>query len=191
MYLLYTRSMATAIPVVLTLEEFGKLPSEGARHEMNAGVLITLPPAKSLHSRIARSVLFALQAFLDKKALYEAFPEAGYILTQDPLTIRQPDVSVLSKDRIAATDAESYFQGAPDLAVEIVSPSDSVQDLQAKMNQYLAAGAGQVWVLYPKTKNVHVFSRTSALQILNENQILEGGDSLPGFSVSVAGLFAV
>jgi Uma2 family endonuclease len=183
--------MATLTQAPLTLEQFASLPAEGVRHEIDAGKLITLPPVKSLHSRIARSVFIAVQACLDDVGLSEAFSEAGYILSEDPLTIRQPDVSVLSKDRIAATDADSYFQGAPDLAVEIVSPSDSAQDLEIKIEQYLQAGARQVWVLYPKTKNIHVFSSGRSPRILDENQTLEGGDLLPGFSVRVASLFAI
>jgi Uma2 family endonuclease len=183
--------MATVTQAPLTLEQFAGLPADGARHEMDAGVLITLPPAKSLHSRVARSVFIAIQECLDRSDVREAFPEAGYMLSEDPLTIRQPDVSVISKERIAATEAESYFQGAPDLAVEIVSPSDSAQDLEAKVRQYLQAGAQQVWVLYPKTKNIHVFSGTRSLLILDENQTLEGGEFLPGFSIKVSDLFVI
>jgi Uma2 family endonuclease len=183
--------MVTVPQATLTLEQFAQLPGDDARHEMDAGTLITLPPAKSLHSRIARSVFIAIQACLDKAGLREAFSEAGYVLSQEPLTIRQPDISVLGKDRIAATDADSYFQGAPDLAVEIVSPSDSAQDLESKVKQYLQAGAKQVWVLYPKTRNIYVFSGTQSPRILEENQTLEGGELLPGFSVKVADLFAV
>jgi Uma2 family endonuclease len=183
--------MATVTQTPLTQEQFAQLPGDGARHEMDAGTLITLPPAKSLHTLIALTVLEALQNYLKAFAKARALPEAGYVLSQEPLTIRQPDVSVLSKDRIAATDADSYFQGAPDLAVEIVSPSDSAQDLESKVKQYLQGGAKQVWVLYPKTRNIHVFSGAQSPRILDANQTLEGGELLPGFSVKVADLFAV
>jgi Uma2 family endonuclease len=170
--------MATVIAGPLTLEDFARLPADGARHEINAGELIALPPAKSLHSRIARSIFMAIQAVLDTHGLYEAFAEAGYVLSHDPLTIRQPDVSVLSKERIRSTGADNYFEGAPDLAVEIVSPSDSAEDLQIKVTQYLQCGAKQVWVLYPKTQNIHVFATGAALIILGQDETLEGGDLL-------------
>jgi Uma2 family endonuclease len=183
--------MATVITPPLTLEDFTRLPADGARHEINAGELITLPPAKSLHSRIARSIFLAIQAVLDKHGLYEAFAEAGYILAHHPLTIRQPDVSMLSKERIRSTAGDNYFEGAPDLAVEIVSPSDSAEDLEIKVNQYLQCGAKQVWIAYPKTRKVHVFSGGKAGAILDENETLEGADLLPGFSTKVADLFAV
>jgi Uma2 family endonuclease len=183
--------MPTMTRAPLTLEQFARLPADGARHEMDAGTLITLPPAKSLHTLIAVTALEALQQYLKPFSAARALPEAGYVLVQDPLTIRQPDVSVIGKERIAATEADSYFQGAPDLAVEIVSPSDSAQDLETKVRQYLQAGAQQVWVLYPKTKNIHVFSGARSLRILDENQTLEGGELLPGFSIKVSDLFMI
>jgi Uma2 family endonuclease len=175
----------------LTLDDFARLPADGGRHEINAGELITLPAAKSLHSRIARSIFIAIQTVLDKHGLYEAFPEAGYVLSSDPLTIRQPDVSVLSKERIRSTAADNYFEGATDVAIEIVSPSDSAEDLQIKVTQYLQYGAKQVWILYPKTRNIHVFAAGAAPIILDQDQTLEGGDLLPSFSTKVADLFAV
>ena len=171
------------------MEEFSRLPADGARHEMNAGELITLPPPKSLHSLTSLAVLEALQPYLRQYPLGRAIPEAGYILFREPLTIRQPDVSVLSKARIDATPEDSYFEGAPELAIEIVSPSDAAEDLQLKVHQYLDAGAKQVWVLYPKTKNVHVFEATR-ISVLSGDEILSGGALLPGFAVTVSELFS-
>jgi|SRR5689334_3617468 len=91
--------------------------------------------------------------------------EAGYILSRAPLTIRQPDVSVLSRERINATDPDSYFEGAPELAIEIVSPSDAAEDLDIKTRQYLLSGARQVWIVYPTTQTVQIFSRSEPAMI--------------------------
>jgi len=186
----YNVDMATVTSTALTLEEFARLPADGARHEINAGELITLPPPKSLHSLTSLAVLEALQPYLREHPLGRAIPEAGYILSHEPLTIRQPDVSVLSIARIRATKEDSYFEGAPDLAVEVVSPSDSAEDLETKVRQYLGAGAKQVWVLYPKTRDVQVFEANRGL-VLNGDQVLEGGELLPGFAVKVGALFSV
>ncbi len=166
----------------MTMEEFSRLPADGARHEMNAGELITLPPPKSLHSRVARSVFTTLDALLQKEGLREVYQEAGYVLSHEPLTIRQPDVSVLSKVRVEATPEDSYFEGAPELAVEIVSPSDVPEDLEVKIRQYLNAGAKQVWVLYPKTRDVHVWELTGPV-------VLKDRDLLPGFEIQVSAFF--
>jgi len=181
--------MATVSSAPLTLEEFSRLPGDGARHEMNAGELITLPPPKSAHSRLARFVFLALNDFVQREGASEVYQETGYILSHEPLTIRQPDVSVLSTARVQATPEDSYFEGAPELAVEILSPSDTVEALQAKVEQYLQTGATQVWVLSPKTQEVFVYQSQRTL-VLNSNQVLEGGDLLPGFSIRVSDLFS-
>ena len=180
--------MATVTSPPITQEDFARLPRDGFRHEVNAGELITLPTPKSRHSLIALFVLEELQGYLKQNSIGRALPEAGYVFSEEPLTIRQPDVSVLSKDRIRETDPDSYFKGAPDLAVEIVSPSNSAEDLEIKVKQYLQAGAKQVWVLYPKTQNIHVFS-ANVTTVLGRTQLLTGADLLPGFSVKVADLF--
>jgi Uma2 family endonuclease len=181
--------MATLTTAPLTLQEFAQLPGDGVRHEISEGELITLPPPKSLHSRIASKVFNAIQALLAKSALGEALAEAGYILSREPLTIRQPDVSVLSTERIQGTAAEDYFEGAPELAVEVVSPSDSAEDLEVKVEQYLHSGAKQVWVLYPKTKRLHLFRPGNQLRVLDETQTLDAAELFPGLSVKVADLF--
>lgn len=185
---IYNACMAVMSAAPLTLEAFSQLPRDGERHELSAGELITMPPAKSLHSLIALAVLEALQLYLKQRGLGKAIPEAGYVLSRDPLTIRQPDVSVLSKERIRSTGADEYFEGAPELAIEIVSPSDAAEDLQIKVDQYLRAGSKQVWVLYPKTKCLHVVS-ANGLQVFSETQTLAGGNLLPEFSVKVSDLF--
>ncbi len=183
--------MATVLSPPLTLEEFARLPEDGARHEMNAGELLTLPPPKSLHSRVALTILEALQQHLRQHGALRVIPEAGYVLSRDRLTIRQPDVSILSRERIRTTDPDNYFEGAPELAVEVISPSESAEDLEIKTRQYLQNGGRQVWIVYPRTQSVHVFSGGNAAIILDRDQILDGGDLLPGFRVSVASLFAI
>ncbi len=181
--------MAVITAAPLSLEQFSQLPRGQEQHEMSCGELITMPPPKSLHTLVALAVLQVLQVYLRKNPFGLAIPEAGYILSRNPLTIRQPDVSVLNKERVQSTGADDYFEGAPELAVEVVSPSDSAQDLQVKVGQYLQSGAKQVWVLYPKTRRIHVFHAGGATVIFDESQTLEGGDSMPGFSVKVADLF--
>jgi Uma2 family endonuclease len=181
--------MATLTTAPLTLEDFAQLPDDGVRHEISEGELITMPPPKSLHTLIALAILEALQAYLKQHGGVRAFPEAGYVLSREPLTVRQPDVSVLSTERIQSTAPDDYFEGAPELAVEVVSASDSAEDLEIKVEQYLQSGAKQVWILYPKTKRLHLFRPGNQLRVLDETQTLEAAELLPGFSVKVADLF--
>jgi Uma2 family endonuclease len=181
--------MATLTTAPLTLEEFAQLPDDGVRHEISEGELITMPPPKSLHSLVVSKVFSAIQS-LAKSGFGEALAEAGYVLSHDPLTVRQPDVSVLSTERIQNTAPDDYFEGAPELAVEVVSPSDSAEDLEVKVEQYLQSGAKQVWILYPKTKRLHLFRPGNQLRVLDETQTLDAAELFPGFSVKVADLFS-
>ena len=180
--------MATTAAPPLTIEEFSRLPRDSERHEMSEGELITMPFPKSLHTLIANSVYEALRPSSKEYGTVRVLVEAGYVLSRSPLTIRQPDISVLSKDRILATPEDSYFEGAPELAIEVVSPSDSAEDLELKAKQYLKAGSSEVWVLYPKTKDIHVFAASGEVKVLGEEDVLQSA-TLPGFSVKVAELF--
>jgi Uma2 family endonuclease len=129
-----------------------------------------------------------LESWLEKSGRAEALIEAGYLLSDEPLTIRQPDVSVLSSERIKATSPENYFAGARELAVEIISPSDSAEDLELKARQYLLSGGKEVWIVYPKTRTVHIL-RTGSAQVFEENDMLESPELLPGLSIKIADLF--
>jgi Uma2 family endonuclease len=181
--------MATTIAAPLTLEEFSQLPDDGVRHEISEGELITIPGPKSLHRRIVRKVFKVIETALEKSDYGEAIPEAGYVLSNDPVTVRQPDVSVLSTERIQSTAPDDYFEGAPELAVEVVSPSDSAEDLEIKLEQYLQSGAKEVWILYPRTRRLHLFRPGNQLRMLDETQTLDAAELLPGFSVKVADVF--
>lgn len=174
---------------LLTLAEFERLPDDGLRHEINAGELISMTWPKSGHTLTARIIDRALSRFAETRDLGLVLLEAGYLLSSDPPTLRAPDVSFLRAGRVCHIDPDRYIEGAPDLAVEVVSPGESAQDLAEKVRQYLAAGAHAVWVVYPKTREVHVFRRSSA-SVLTQNDVLEAPELLPGFSVPVSELFA-
>jgi Uma2 family endonuclease len=181
--------MATTTTAPITLEEFERLPDDGNKHELSDGELIVTPPAKFLHTLVAAAILDVLHAYLRQHRFAGAFAEAGYVLSQNPLLIRQPDISILSNQRISAAPKDGWVERSPELAVEIVSPSDSAQDLEIKVEQYLRYGAQQVWVFFPKQKQVHIHQSGAARIVLNESETLTGGDLLPGFSVKVADLF--
>jgi Uma2 family endonuclease len=180
--------MAATLTTRITLEEFSRLPDDGNKHELNEGELVVMPPPKSLHSLVAARVFEVLLSVVKQLAIGRLLMEAGYVLSRDPLTVRQPDVSIVGTERFLATAEDQYFEGAPELAVEVVFLSDSAQDLVTKVRQYLRFGAKQVWVLYPKSKSVHIF-RPNTTMVLEENETLDGGDLLSGFSVKVADLF--
>lgn len=148
--------MAATTTPSLTWEAFERLPDgDGMHREILEGELQLLPPAKSGHSQIASRV-FAILFALQQRGLGKVYLEAGYKLSENPPTWIQPDASFLGLDRARGTAGEDYFTGGPDLAVEIVSPSESARDLEHKVRLLLAAGSQAVWVIYPESQSVHV-----------------------------------
>lgn len=113
--------------------------------------------------------------------------ETGFRLGPD--TVRAPDVSFIRAERAKTLDLESRFACALDLAIEIISPSETAAEIAHKVRQYLNGGA-VVWVFYPKDRTVHVFEPTKNARVLDESDLLEAPGLLPGFSVRVSEFFA-
>jgi Uma2 family endonuclease len=173
---------------LLSLEEFERLPGNGMRHELNTGELVEMPPPKSGHALTAMKIAEVLLRHISKD-IGHVLVEAAYQLSETPPTIRQPDVSFLSARRLKQTSEDKYFQGAPDLAIEVISPGNSAADLEEKIEQYLAAGGRAVWVVYPKLRRVHVHRADGTITALTGDQQLTAEDFLPSLSISVASLF--
>jgi Uma2 family endonuclease len=103
---------------------------------------------------------------------------------------RAPDVSFLRSERAKQIDPNADIPGAPDLAVEVLSPTDTVSAMRRKIRQYFAAGAQCVWIIYPETREVEVWRQPSQAQkVLQETDVLEDTDLLPGFTLRVGALF--
>ena len=173
----------------MSWEAFEQLPDhDGFHREILKGVLQALPAPKFRHTVIAHNALEILTLPAEQFS-YRAFVEAGYKLSEDPATWVQPDVSLLSKSRVRATDDDDYFTVAPDLAVEVVSPSESATDIEEKIELMLKAGSQAIWVVYPKTQTVHVFAPGGTAMILSTKDALSAPSLLPGWSAPVAKLF--
>jgi Uma2 family endonuclease len=118
------------------------------------------------------------------------FGEAGYVLASEPDTVRAPDASFVSTERISgAARRGPYVVGAPDLAVEVVSPGDSRQEVAEKVGEYLAAGARAVWVIEPRRRSVTTHLPDREPVTLGLGETLDGGDLLPGFRLPVSEIF--
>ncbi|HUA85929.1 MAG TPA: Uma2 family endonuclease [Bryobacteraceae bacterium] len=178
--------MATTTDL-LTWEEFERLPGEG-KFELIAGRLLNVPPPKKGHSKVAKRLLRALFA-VEARVPVEAYAEAGYKLSDDPASWLQPDVSVVRRDRDRQTHEDGYFIGAPELAVEVVSPSETAQDLARKIKLFLGFGAIAVWVIYPDSREVqiHVPGGTAFTRGVGANLTIP--ELLPDWEFPVAKLF--
>ena len=179
---------------LVTAEELWALPEQpGVRYELAEGELVEVPGAGGVHAQIVMTLVVLLHAFVSERKLGRVFADGlGYILRRNPDVLRIPDVSFVARERIPAGGIpEGFWPGAPDLAVEIVSPNDLAQEINDKVHQYLEVGTRMVWVLWPNRRTVTVYLPEGQLRDLGPNDELDGGEVLPGFSVRVASLFEV
>ncbi len=121
--------------------------------------------------------------------LARVYMEAGYKLSDDPPTWIQPDVSVVRTERAQETDGNDYFSGSPELAIEVVSPSETARDLNRKIEALLAGGSLAVWVIYPEEQEVRVFVPGGASYVRRGNETLSLPELLPGWELPAARIF--
>lgn len=174
---------------LITADQLFHMSFPDERVELSEGELIRMTAAGFEHGVIAGKILACLSEFVTARDLgVVATSETGYKL--DEYTLRDPDVSFVAKARVEGlANAERFFPGAPDLAVEVVSPGDSASDLQKKIKEYFQAGAQRVWVVYPRLKQVHVYRNAREVRVLEASDSLSGEDLLPGFSLAVQNIF--
>lgn len=183
-----------SVKQLITIEDLWEMPEKpGVRFELVDGELVEVPGAGAVHTMIMVTLFKLLSECSQRHQYGIVFPDGlGYILSPHPGRLRIPDVSFVSRDRIPSTGIpEGFWPGAPDLAVEIVSPNDRAEDVHAKVGEYLEAGARAVWVLWPRERSVTVYGAAGSVNELGPDDELDGGDVLPGFSVRVDKLFDV
>ena len=175
----------------LTLEQFEKLPAnKPGRQELSAGELIEMPPPVYLHSRVLRAIFLMLHEAAKVEGRFVAHPETAYILFRDPPTVRVPDVSLIATERLRAADEDGYIEGAPEVAIEVVSPSETAVGLNEKIGQFLAGGSWVVIAVYATARELHVYRPGASTLLLRGADRLEIPEALPGWSVSVEELLA-
>ncbi len=177
-----------ATKTLLTIEQFDALPvKEGVLYELSEGETITVTEPMPRHNWVRDNIAAALRDFTHPRRLGRVFVETGYQLTPD--TVRVPDVSFVPEERMRGIDLDKRIQGAPALAIEVVSPTDLAEELTQKVKQYLAAGSKAVWVFYPKTREVQVYRAGGGFLVRHEPETLEEPGVLPGFSLDLKVVF--
>jgi Uma2 family endonuclease len=176
----------------ITVEDFYEIASEGFRGELVRGELKETMPTSILHGIIAGRIAGLLWVFLLQNKLGEVLTaETGFRLFVDEKTVRVPDVSFLSNEKLAGIkNVSKFYDGAPDLAVEVISPSETYNDVQGKLEDYLSAGVKMVWIIRPENKTVTIYRALSDFKILRENEELNGEDVLPNFKCNLTDIFA-
>jgi Uma2 family endonuclease len=176
----------------LTKTDFAEIDAPG-RYDLVDGELWSMPPAKIPHGQYVAQVIADLVNYVRGHPIGKVYAgELGFVLDRSERTILCPDASFVRHERIPSPEAVDFFPGAPDLAVEVISESERPREIQAKVARYLLAGTAVVWCVYPKQRQVVVFTDTDAdpPRILGEGEILDGGSLLPGFALPLKTLFA-
>lgn len=175
-----------------TAEHLLQMPDDGFRYELLRGELKKLSPASHEHGRIAANVTGSLAPHVKKHGLGAAYAaETGFLLSTNPDTVRAPDVAFVSRKRIENAGATTgFFPGAPDLAVEVISPGDSYAEVEDKVLDWLSAGARLVVVVNPRKRVVTTYRSLTDILVLTEKDRLDGGDVVPAWSMSLEDIFA-
>ncbi len=177
----------------MTVDDLYAMPEDEQKHELQAGWLVSEPLPGTRHGRVAARIVALLDHHVRPRRLGVILGnDTGFILARSPDTVRGPDVSFVSRSRYEAlTDPEKAFPGAPDLAVEVLSPTNTQASMHGKVADYLAAGTRCVWVVDPEEETIAVYRSLLSPQTLSPGETLEVEDILPGFRVDVAVVFEV
>jgi Uma2 family endonuclease len=172
-----------------TAEDLMALPRGRWRYELVAGALRASPPSDARHREVAAVLGARLSMATRAGRLGVVLYGAGFRLASDPDTVRAPDVSFVRAERVPGGAPAGCVDGAPDLAVEVLSRTDRTLDVEDRVAEYLAAGARLVWVLNPKHGRVTVHAPGAGARVLGADDRLDGGDVVPGFGCAVRDVF--
>lgn len=175
----------------MTAEELLRLPRGRFRYELVKGELITMSPAGSEHGAVIMSLAAPLAQHVKANNLGVVFgAETGFKIAENPDTVLAPDIAFICHERIPESGVpKEYWRGAPDLAVEVLSPGDAPRKVDEKVKAWLSAGAKLVWTVDPKRKTVTIHRATKVTLTLTEHDELNGEEIVPGFRCQVSEIF--
>jgi len=177
---------------VVTADELLALPTGmGKRYELVAGELRIMSPSGWRHGAVVDNLEFLVGSFIRKHRLGRGFgAETGFLLKRDPDTVRAPDFAFIAKEHFPTTEPqEAFWPGAPDLAVEVLSPGDTTGEVDEKIEEWLAAGCAAVWVVDPKLQTATIYQSPTNVQVKTAGETLVGDPVVPGFSCAVDEIF--
>jgi len=174
-----------ATKTLMTVEEFTPLlERRDVWYELVEGEVVTVSPTMPLHNLVRDHLLVLLRAFVVAQKLGTVFAEQAFQLSRD--TVRIPDISFLSAGR--EFEMDKLPLGGPDLAIEVISPTNSSREMEQRVSDYFAAGTKRVWLIYPEHTEVYVHGQVGVIR-RHGDELLEDTELLPGFSVKVSTLF--
>ena len=172
----------------MTADELMLLPRGTKRYELIRGSLIQYPLNEEPVGLATSHISYAVSNWADSHNYGRTAIGCGYWLERDPDTVRAATITWVAPGRIPK-GTQGYPELAPDLAVEVKSCSTSHPEITAKAYMWLSYGSQQVWVAYPLTATIIIYRLNTTTVTLGEDDVLDGGDLLPGFSIPVRDLF--
>jgi Uma2 family endonuclease len=183
--------MSTTAAKLLTAEDFWLLPGTEMRRSLVRGEVVEEMPVGGTHGRVAGLFFRYLDRWAEEQDAGWVGVETGFILARDPDLVRAPDVAFVRKERLPASGVpKTFWELAPDLAVEIVSPSETAIEVRDKVADYLAAGTPLVLVAYPTRREIVAHTPDDLARTYHADDTLTAPDVLPGFARPVADFFA-
>ena len=171
---------------LVSAEELERLPSD-QRYELVDGRLVPMTPVGYTHGRIVVRLVSMLDQHVRAHDLGVVLTEVGFKLSKDPDTVRAPDVAFIRRDRIPKHAPVGFWSGAPDLAIEVLSPDDSPGEVDRKTTEYLRAGTRLVLVVDPEQRTVT--SSVSNQPANRARDVVDLGAVLPGLGWSLSHIF--
>lgn len=174
---------------LVTAEEFERMPEEpGVRMELVCGRVIRMSPPGFRHGMVQGRLFELLADYARRTGAGRVVLPVGFKLATNPDTVREPDLAFVSRSHVV-DEPDGFITGAPDLAVEVISPTDRRGNLQHKIAQYLETGVQMVWLVDPKSATVTVYEPGLEPVTLREGAVLDGGDVLAGFACDLRRIF--
>jgi len=175
----------------MTAEHLFHFQPRGTRCELIEGELRMMSRSRWLHGEVMGVLHVILGRHIVDRQLGKVFgAEAGFIIGRDPDTVRAPDIAFIARENLPATmPTSAFWPGAPDLAVEVLSPNDRMGEVDEKIRAWLAAGTKLVWIVDPKLRTVTVYRSSTDVVVKTAADTLDGGDVVAGFSAPVADIF--
>ena len=168
------------------------LPDDGFDYELVNGELVLSPKNGNLHAEIRMRLMTALFTFTKSKRSGVVWSSSTGFWMKNR-NCRAPDISFVSKERLKALGlkrpSKSFFQGAPDLAVEVRSPNNTRREMDERLKDFFESGTRMAWVIDPETQSVEICKSPTDRKLIGSGGMLEGGEVLPGFSYPIADLF--
>jgi Uma2 family endonuclease len=175
---------------LMTADELWALPDDGQRHELVRGELRTMAPPGEEHEWLAANILIPLGQYVRANGLGRVYGGPGCQLEQEPDTVRAPDVTFIRQERLTAEPQPGYWQGAPDLVVEVISPNDRYTEVDDKIAEWLTHGARMVLAVNPRWRTVTIYRPGQPPRLLSGGDTLDGEDVVPGWRLPVREIFS-